>query len=138
MIDLYDLIILMILAGVGAFFWQLRRISELAQFHAQRACQQRRLQLLNVARSKARLGRVPGSGIGWHCEYQCEFSTDGLNQLTARIEMLGHRLKAVHMPLYPEPEWQQAPTAQGRIGMGSCGGGASSCGPKGNCGSGCR
>ncbi|MBY5990646.1 DUF3301 domain-containing protein [Ferrimonas balearica] len=136
MFDLFDLVIVMVLVGIGALFWQLRRISEVAQFHAQRACRQRRLQLLNVARSKARLGWIPGGGIGWHCEYQCEFSTDGMNQLTATLEMMGNRLKAVQMPFYPEPEWDQAPMARGKVGMGGCGGG--SCAPKSGCNTGCR
>ncbi|SHI10903.1 DUF3301 domain-containing protein [Ferrimonas marina] len=136
MLNLFDLMLLMLCGLVGMLFWQLRQISEGAEFHARRLCQQRRLQMLNVARVQARLGRIPGQGIGWKTRYQVEFSTDGLNSLKAELEFLGNRLKDTQMPFYPEPEWQQAPQSRGRVGMGSCGGG--SCAPKKNCGTGCR
>ncbi|WP_298440514.1 DUF3301 domain-containing protein [uncultured Ferrimonas sp.] len=142
MFNLFDLMLLMSCAVVGMLFWQLRQISEGATLHAHRLCRQRRLQFLTVARIKARIGKVPGSGLGWNSEYQFEFSTDGLNTLTATMLFTGNKLKDIKMPLYPEPEWQQAPDSQGRIGMGGCGGGSpvSSCSTnKSSCGSGsCR
>ncbi|WP_028117278.1 DUF3301 domain-containing protein [Ferrimonas senticii] len=137
MLNLFDLLLLMSCAAVGMLFWQLRPISEGATLHAYRLCQQRRLQFLNVARTKARLGKVAGSGLGWHCEYQLEFSTDGINHLKATLHFSGRKLTDIKMPLYPEPDWQQAPSAQGRISVGGgCGGGSSSCGSnKRGCGS---
>ncbi|GAA4878178.1 DUF3301 domain-containing protein [Ferrimonas pelagia] len=136
MFNLFELMLLMGCGLIGLLFWQLRQISEGAEFHARRLCQQRRLQMLNVARIKARLGKIPGNGIGWHTEYQIEFSTDGLNSLTATLEFLGNRLKDTKLPFYPEPEWQDAPQSRGRVGMGGCGGG--SCGPKTGCKTNCK
>lgn len=141
MLNLFDLMLLMACAAVGMQFWQLRKISEGAVFHAQRVCRQRRLQFLNVARTKARIGKVAGAGLGWHSEYQLEFSTDGLNTITATLHFQGNKLKDIQMPFYPEPEWQQAPDVKGKIGMGGCGGGSTSsnCGTSKGCGSsGCR
>ncbi|GAA5190540.1 DUF3301 domain-containing protein [Ferrimonas gelatinilytica] len=133
MFSLMELMLLLCCGVIAMLFWQLRQISEAAGFHAQRLCQQRRLQLLNVARVKARLGKIPGHGLGWRTEYQVEFSTDGLNSLTAKMAFLGPRLNEATLPLYPEPEWQQAPANRGRIGMGSCS--SSGCGSKSSCGS---
>ena len=136
MFSLFDLMLLLACGMVGMLFWQLRQISEGAEFHAHRLCKQRRLQMLNVARVKARLGKIPGNGIGWHTQYRVEFSTDGLNSLVATLDFMGNRLKDTHIPFYPEPEWHEAPLSRGRVGMGSCGGG--SCGPKSNCKTDCR
>ncbi len=132
MFSLMELMLLLACGVIAMLFWQLRQISEAAGFHARRLCQQRRLQLLNVARVKARLGKVPGHGLGWRTEYQVEFSTDGLNSLTATLQFWGPRLSDATLPLYPEPEWQQAPSSRGRIGMGSCSSGGCS---KGSCAS---
>ncbi len=120
MLNLFDLVLLFACGLVAMLFWQLRQISEAAAIAAQRLCQQRRLQLLNSARVHSRIGKITHGGLGWRTRYQLEFSTDGLNTLQATLIFSGHRLQDIQMPLYPEPEWQQAPTAQGRIGAGCC------------------
>ncbi|QIZ77402.1 DUF3301 domain-containing protein [Ferrimonas lipolytica] len=139
MLNLFDVMLLMTCAAVGMLFWQLRQISEGAELHARRLCNQRRLQMLSVARIKARIGKVPGSGLGWNSEYHIEFSTNGINTLTAVMLFSGKKLRDVKMPLYPEPEWQQAPDSKGRVSMGGCGGGgAKSCNTSSGCNTGCK
>ncbi|TKB49732.1 DUF3301 domain-containing protein [Ferrimonas sediminicola] len=138
MLNLTDLILGLVVCGIAAIFWQLRQISEIAEFHAKRVCQKRRLQWISTARVQARLGFIAGQGLGWNTRYQCEFSTDGMNRLYAVLVMNGRKLKDVEMPLYPEPEWQEAPESKGRIG--GCGGGGaptSNC-SSGGCSSGCK
>ncbi|TKB49587.1 DUF3301 domain-containing protein [Ferrimonas aestuarii] len=137
MLNLFDLILGLLVCGIAAVFWQLRQVAEFAEFHSKRECDRRRLQWVSTARTKARLGFIPGQGLGWRTEFQCEFSTDGINRLHSTLLFSGKKLSDVKMPLYPEPEWQQAPQAKGRIG--GCGGGgapASSCGSK--CSTNCK
>ncbi|MBV7317325.1 DUF3301 domain-containing protein [Shewanella sp. NIFS-20-20] len=129
-----DVLLMLAVAVIAAFFWQLRQMAEQARLFADKECQKQNVQLLAFAQESARPSIGGHSGLCWKTKYLLEFSTDGINQFRAHIWMHGKRVTKIQWPIFPEPEWHQAPTAKGSIG-GSCGGGAS----KGNCSSGrCR
>ncbi|GLP96731.1 DUF3301 domain-containing protein [Paraferrimonas sedimenticola] len=125
-----DLLLILGLIGIAALFWQLRQMAEQAKQFATRECARQNVQLLSVAQSNARPAFGGTSGIGWKADYQFEFSTDGINQFVGSIAMHGLRITKINWPIFPEPEWHEAPTARGKIG---------GCGPKcGTSGGRCR
>ena len=64
----------------------------------------------------------------WKAKYLLEFSTDGINQYKAEIWMHGKKVQKVKWPIFPEPEWLDAPESRGSVG--------GSCGSKGSCNTG--
>ncbi|MCL1073593.1 DUF3301 domain-containing protein [Shewanella dokdonensis] len=113
----------LLMAGVvviAAFFWQLRQMAEICRQFAEREVQRQRVQLLSVAMASARPS-LGGAGLGWKASFQFEFSTDGINQFKGHIHMLGKRIQKIEWPIFPEPDWSQAPTNRGKVG-GGCGG----------------
>ncbi|AZQ09822.1 DUF3301 domain-containing protein [Shewanella khirikhana] len=126
-----DLLLLLGVALVAAFFWQLRQMAELARLFAEKECKRQKVQLLAVAQLSARPTLGASTGIGWKATYLFEFSTDGINQYPGHIQMLGKKIQKIEWPIFPEPEWHEAPTARGSLGGG--------CGSKSSCNSGsCR
>ncbi|MCF1426406.1 MAG: DUF3301 domain-containing protein [Shewanella sp.] len=126
-----DLLIILGLLVVAAFFWQLRQMAEQSRRFVETECSKQKVQLLSVAMVSARPCFGGHTGIGWKARFQFEFSTDGMNQFRAHISMLGNRVTQIEWPIFPEPEWHQAPLASGSIGGG--------CGSRGGCNSGrCR
>ncbi|MGI2259605.1 DUF3301 domain-containing protein [Shewanella sp. GXUN23E] len=126
-----DLLIILGLLVVAAFFWQLRQMAEQSRRFAEAECNKQKVQLLSVAMVSARPCFGGHTGIGWKAKFQFEFSTDGMNQFRAHINMQGNRITKIEWPIFPEPEWHQAPQAKGSIGGG--------CSSRGGCNSGrCR
>jgi hypothetical protein len=122
-----DLLVIIALVILAAFFWQLRQMAELSRTFAQSECSKQRVQLLAIAMESARPSLGGTTGICWKAKYLLEFSTDGLNQYNAHIWMQGKKIQKIEWPIFPEPEWLQAPMASG------------SCGSSGGCHSGgCR
>ncbi|MFT5704105.1 MAG: hypothetical protein ACI8SK_000036 [Shewanella sp.] len=105
---------------IAAFFWQLRQMAELSRVFANRECQKQKVQLLAIAMESARPSIGGSSGLTWKAKYLFEFSTDGINQYQAHILMHGKTVQKVDWPIFPEPEWFEAPEARGSVG-GSCG-----------------
>ncbi|WP_065188667.1 DUF3301 domain-containing protein [Shewanella woodyi] len=105
---------------IAAFFWQLRQMAELSRIFANRECLKQKVQLLAVAMESARPSIGGSSGLTWKAKYLLEFSTDGINQYKAHIWMHGKTIQKVQWPIFPEPEWHEAPEARGSVG-GSCG-----------------
>lgn len=116
-----DLLFIIALVILAAFFWQLRQMAELSRTFAQSECSKQRVQLLAIAMESARPSLGGTTGICWKAKYLLEFSTDGLNQYNAHIWMQGKKIQRIEWPIFPEPEWQQAPMASGSCGSrGGC------------------
>ncbi len=126
-----DFLMIAALVVIIAFFWQLRQIAELSRPFARSECRKQRVQLLSIAMESARPSIGGSSGLTWRTKFLMEFSTDGINQYKANIWMHGKRVEKIKWPIFPEPEWHEAPEASGTIGGG--------CGSRGGCKSGgCR
>lgn len=124
-----DLLLIIALVVTAAFFWQLRQMAELSRVFAEKECQKQRVQLLAIAMESARPSLGGTTGLCWKAKYLFEFSTDGMNQYRAYIWMQGKKILKIEWPIFPEPEWHEAPTSQGKFG--GCGT-RSSC-QSGNC-----
>ncbi|MDF0534479.1 DUF3301 domain-containing protein [Shewanella yunxiaonensis] len=118
-----DFLMMAGLVVIAAFFWQLRQMAEICRQFAEREVKRQRVQLLSVAMNSAR--PCLGAGLGWKANFQFEFSTDGINQYKGHILMIGKRIQKIEWPIFPEPEWEQAPTSRGKV-SGGCGGGCRS------------
>lgn len=121
----------LLIAGVviiAAFFWQLRQMAELSRIFATSECKKQRVQLLAIAMESARPSLGGTSGLTWKAKFLLEFSTDGINQYKASIWMHGKKVHRIQWPIFPEPEWLEAPEATGKFGGG--------CGSRGGCNTG--
>ncbi|MCL1143323.1 DUF3301 domain-containing protein [Shewanella gaetbuli] len=125
-----DFLIMAALVVVAAFFWQLRTMAELSRVMAEQACRKQNVQLLAVAMESASPSLGGHTGLCWKAKFMFEFSTDGINQYRAHIFMQGKTVKKIDWPIFPEPEWMDAPKSQGKFG---------GCGSRSSCSSGkCR
>ncbi|GGI74048.1 DUF3301 domain-containing protein [Shewanella gelidii] len=122
-----DFLMIAAVVVIAAFFWQLRQMAEISRQFAQQECGKQNVQLLAIAMESALPSIGGSSGLCWKAKFMFEFSTDGLNQYKANINMHGKRIQKIQWPIFPEPEWQQAPLARGTVG---------GCGSKGSCKSG--
>ena len=122
-----DLLFIIALVVLAAFFWQLRQMAEISRMFAEKECHKQKVQLLAIAMEFARPSIGGTTGLCWKAKYMFEFSTDGINQYQAHIWMLGKKITKIEWPIFPEPEWLDAPTAQGKFG---------GCGTRNNCQSG--
>lgn len=114
-----DLLFFIAVILIAAFFWQLRQMAELSRIFANKECQKQKVQLVAIAMEKARPCIGGSSGLTWKTKYLLEFSTDGINQYQAHILMHGKKIHHIQWPIFPEPEWFDAPEAKGSVG-GSC------------------
>ncbi|UCX05177.1 DUF3301 domain-containing protein [Shewanella sp. HL-SH8] len=122
-----DFLIMAALIVTAAFFWQLRNMAELSRVFAEQACGKQKVQLLAIAMESARPSLGGQTGLCWRAKFMFEFSTDGMNQYQAHINMHGKRVTKIDWPIFPEPEWFDAPMSQGKFG---------GCGTKTSCDSG--
>ncbi|HCD15188.1 DUF3301 domain-containing protein [Shewanella sp.] len=126
-----DFLLIAALVMIAAFFWQLRQMAELSRVFAERECQRQKVQMLAIAMESARPSIGGKNGLCWKARFMFEFSTDGINQYRGHILMHGKQIQKIEWPIFPEPEWHEAPTARGSVGGG--------CGSGGGCSSGkCR
>lgn len=98
-LNLFDILLLMIIAVVGVQFWRIRAISEQANQYLQRYCENNDLQLINVARSKTRLAINKGK-LDWHNEFDFEFSSTGEDSYQGRLIMSGLMVLTTELPAY--------------------------------------
>ena len=123
-----DFLLIAVLVIIAAFFWQLRQMAELSRVFATSECKKQRVQLLAIAMESARPSVGGNSGLTWKAKFLLEFSTDGINQYKASIWMHGKKITKIQWPIFPEPEWLEAPESTGKFGGG--------CGSRGGCNSG--
>ncbi|WP_394128743.1 DUF3301 domain-containing protein [Shewanella maritima] len=121
-----DFLIIVALVVIGAFFWQLRQMAETSRVFAEQACNKQKVQLLSIAMINARPSIGGHTGLCWKAQFMFEFSTDGLNQYQAHIGMHGKKIQKINWPIFPEPEWHDAPMAKGKFGGCGSGGGCNS------------
>ncbi|MCL1057662.1 DUF3301 domain-containing protein [Shewanella gelidimarina] len=126
-----DFLLIVAVVVIAAFFWQLRQMAEMSRTFATKECQKQKVQLLAIAQETAKPSFGGSTGFTWKVKYLFEFSTDGINQYSGSLWMHGKKIHKVQWPIFPEPEWHDAPESRGSVG-GSCGGGRS----KSNCSSG--
>ncbi|WP_144209798.1 DUF3301 domain-containing protein [Shewanella donghaensis] len=119
-----DFILIVAVVVIAAFFWQLRQMAEISRMYAENACGKQKVQLLAIAMESARPSFGGTTGLCWRAKFMFEFSTDGMNQYRAHIHMHGKKIEKINWPIFPEPEWMDAPMAKGKFG--GCGG-VSSC-----------
>ncbi|GGQ34553.1 DUF3301 domain-containing protein [Shewanella litoralis] len=111
-----DFLLIVALVVVGAFFWQLRQMAELSRRVAEQSCKKQNVQMLAIAMESARPSIGGSTGICWKATFMFEFSTDGINQYRGHIMMHGNRVTKIQWPIFPEPEWMDAPMASGKFG----------------------
>ncbi|ABE54828.1 conserved hypothetical protein [Shewanella denitrificans OS217] len=110
-----DVILILALFVLAAFFWQLRQMAELSRVFAERACQKQSVQLLAIAMIHARPSFGGHTGVCWKAKFMFEFSTDGMDQHQGQLSMKGKQIQGIEWPVFPEPEWNDAPLSQGKF-----------------------
>lgn len=120
-----DLLLILTLLIIAAFFWQLRQMAELSRTFVEKECQKQHVQFIAIAQESAKPSIGGHAGLNWKIKYFFEFSTDGLNQYRGYLWMKGKKIQKIQWPIFPEPEWSQAPLAT-KGGCGSNGGCSSS------------
>ncbi|WP_299008639.1 DUF3301 domain-containing protein [uncultured Shewanella sp.] len=111
-----DIFIILVIVVIIVFFWQLRQMAEVSRIYVNKECQKQHVQLLAIAQDSARPSLGGNTGFTWKAKYLFEFSTNGIDKHQGHILMLGTRVQKIEWPVFPEPEWQQAPDAKGQIG----------------------
>jgi len=122
-----DFLLIVALVVIAAFFWQLRNMAEVSRVIAEQACGKQKVQLLAIAMVSARPSLGGHTGLCWRAKFMFEFSTDGMNQYRGHINMHGKKVNKIDWPIFPEPEWLDAPMAKGKFG---------GCGTSNSCNSG--
>lgn len=95
--NIYYLLLICILCW---YFIYLRKISEAAQVHANRYCEQNQLQFIAIARTSSRLTFNKRHGLVWFSLFNVEFSGDGESSNCATLSMYGLKLDNVDIPPY--------------------------------------
>ncbi|MBR9726778.1 DUF3301 domain-containing protein [Shewanella intestini] len=121
-----DFLIIVAVVVIAAFFWQLRQMAELSKMFAEQSCAKQRVQFLSIAMVNAKPTIGGHTGLCWHTRFMFEFSTNGENLYQAHIHMKGKTILKVDWPIFPEPDWQNAPMAKGKFGGCGSGGGCNS------------
>ena len=122
-----DFLLIVALVVIAAFFCQLRNMAEVSRVIAEQACGKQNVQLLAIAMVSARPSLGGHTGLCWRAKFMFEFSTDGMNQYRGHINMHGKKVSKIDWPIFPEPEWIDAPMAKGKFG---------GCGSSNSCNSG--
>jgi len=97
--SLFDVVLLLCVVTIAALFWRWRQQAEHAAAHAQRYCQQHRLQLLEIHRLRTRYRRDNGRW-GWYSEFAFDFSSDHESRYQGMLLMRNLQLSRVDTPVY--------------------------------------
>ncbi|WP_371192584.1 DUF3301 domain-containing protein [Glaciecola sp. SC05] len=97
--DMYSLIILLLIVGVGIQFWRLRGISEYTIAYAEQYCKKEGLQFISLARYRTKLSLYRNKP-DWLIDYHLEFSSDGETQYVGTIQTHGKRVVSVQLPVF--------------------------------------
>ncbi len=90
--------LLMCIAAIIYYFWLNRKIAEAASVHAKTQTEKLAVQLLDVARTKHRLGILKTGKPGFKSVFLFEFSSDGETRYQAELEMEDINLVKVYIP----------------------------------------
>ncbi|MGB0894490.1 MAG: DUF3301 domain-containing protein [Parashewanella sp.] len=115
-----DLLLILTIFLIAAFFWQLRQMAEVSRKFAESEAKKQNVQVLSVAMISARPSIGGHTGLCWKAKFGLEFSTDGINRYQAEFVMVHNRIQSMDWPVFPEPEWGDVPLSKGKIG-GCCG-----------------
>ncbi len=102
MMDAVDLILWVLVAALGWFWYDGLRALEAARTAGRRACGRAGVQFLDdtVASVKLGLGRDEYGRTALRRIYRFEFSDTGDNRLEGRVVLLGSRVEAIEMDPY--------------------------------------
>ena len=90
--------ILMASAVLAGYFYQQRKLAELARWHAHQYCQQQQIQFVSIAKQKSQLKFKPRFHFQNH--YVLEFSGDGVHSAQGVLIMNGSQLQSIELPPY--------------------------------------
>lgn len=97
--SLFDLTLLLVCTLVIILFWQSRGSAEAAVKHVTRYCESNQLQLISVSLVTRKFAIVQGK-LGWHSEYQFEFSGNKEDKYCGTILLLNKHAKHIDVPAY--------------------------------------
>ena len=99
-----NIVILLLIAGAGWFWWTSAQSREIAVALARRACAQCQVQLLDetVTLSKLRLKRNSSGTMQIARWYRFEFSTSGDNRRDGVVGIAGKKLINMHLDIDQE------------------------------------
>jgi hypothetical protein len=95
--NIYYLLLIFLLCW---YFIYLRKISEIALFHANQYCEQNHIQFIAIARRSSRLHFSKKHGLVWFSIFDVEFSGDGESSNNATLSLYGLKLDNVEIPPY--------------------------------------
>lgn len=100
-----EMIFILILAGVIAYWMDAMRTKEIARFSAKQACINAEVEFLDdtVAQSQVRFRRNAQGQASLYREYQFEFTSDGQFRYHGLIKMQGKRVLQVSLDAYRWP-----------------------------------
>lgn len=104
-----QLIILLVLAAVGAWFWHHLGVRQYALLSARQITQQAGVQLLDqsIYLRKVRLVRSASSLVALERSYEFEFSTRGDRRFLGWVVMIGRRMERSELQPYTEDQLLQ-------------------------------
>ena len=97
---LLDILLLAVLLVVCWFFWQLRKMAELAKLKSSERCEELNLQLLNIARTEVAPARDPQGHLCLKAVYQFEFSSNGEDSYLGTLVLTGEQVMKIDFPPY--------------------------------------
>lgn len=97
-----ELIIILILLAIVAYWWDSASAYEQAYRAAKQACEEGNVQLLDdtLERSKIRLCRHEKGYVHFCREYEFEFSSDGEVRYSGHLRLAGQSLQNIEMEPY--------------------------------------
>ncbi len=103
------LILILVLAIIGAWFWHHLGIRQIALRHARQTAKKEGVQLLDdsIVLARIRLCRSPDTAIAFQRTYQFEFSSLGDRRFLGWVILKGRRLETVELQPYSERNWLQ-------------------------------
>ncbi|WP_163932963.1 DUF3301 domain-containing protein [Paraferrimonas sp. SM1919] len=106
-----DLLLIVLMAGIMLWFWQIRTMAETAKRYITKQCQLNNLQFLSIAQTRAKPFFGGQQFFSWAVDYQFEFSTDGENSYQGQVTLKANKVSNIVWPVYPEPSWISPPNS---------------------------
>jgi hypothetical protein len=97
--NLFDIMLLLIIAIIAFQFWRIRAITEQANRYMHHYCDKNQLQLISISRRKTRLTLFRGK-LDWYNEFDFEFSGNGEDSYRGELVMKGLSVQSTDLPAY--------------------------------------